>query len=219
MRKSYRYKQTYEVLGAEVHGHSGRVGTPLDKLRQFFLLAGSFLLNRYVTKWELQSIVGAFVNPFMHKRPCMSVFSKLYVIINNMPNHEKFMPWNAAVYDEILFAVLLLPFAEADIRAPASCVVSATDATVVRAGSCTAQVPPLLADMFYSRAGKRGEHVRLDWLEHELVWLPCALAPPSEELDSLVRAIPWELPRSNRFDHVAHMNIQEVLACAHEISS
>ena len=82
----------------------------------------------------------------------MSVFSKLYVVINNMRDNEKFVRWNAAVYDEILFAFLVLPFAEADVRAPVSRVISATDATVERAGSCTAQVPPRLADMLFSRA-------------------------------------------------------------------
>ena len=91
-------------------------------------------------------------------------------------------------------AVLVLPFAEADVRAPVSRVISATDATVERAGSCTAQVPPKLADMLLIRAEKRGEHVRLDWHEHELVWQPCDLAPPSEDRDSLVRALPWGPP-------------------------
>ena len=111
-----------------------------------------------------------------------------------MRGNEKFFRWNAAVYDEILFAVLVLPFAEADVRAPVSRVISATDATVERAGSCTAQVPPKLADMFFSRAEKRGELVILDWHEHELVWQPCDLAPPSEDLDNLVRVLPWENP-------------------------
>ena len=110
-------------------------------------------MKRWISKWELQSIVGAFANPFMHKRPCMSVYSKLYVVINNMKDNEKLLRWNSAVYDEILFAVFVLPFAEADVRAPVSRVISATDATVERARSCTAQVPPKLADMLFSRAG------------------------------------------------------------------
>ena len=116
-----------------------------------------------------------------------------------MRDNEKFVRWNAAVYDEILFAVLVLPFAEADVRAPVSRVISATDATVERVGSCTALVPPNLADMLFSRAEKRGEHVRLDWHEHELVWQPCDLAPPSEDMGSPIRALPWENPRAYRF--------------------
>lgn len=130
-------------------GHSGRVGTPLDKLRQICRLVGGFWRKHQVSKWELQSIVGAFVNRFMHKRPCMSVFSKLYVVINNMRGNEKFVRWNAAVNDEILFAVLVLPFAEADVRAPVSRVISATDAAVERVGSCTAHVPPKLANVLF----------------------------------------------------------------------
>ena len=146
----------------EVDGHSGRVGTPLNKLRQICRLAGVFSMKRWLSKWELQSIVGAFANHFMHKLLCISVFSKLHVVINIMRDNEKFVRWNAAAYDEILFAVLVLPFAAADVRAPVSRVIPATDATVERAGSCTAQVPPKLADMLFSRAEERGEHVRLD---------------------------------------------------------
>ena len=58
-------------------------------------------MKSWISKWGLQSIVGAFVYPFMHKRPCMSVFSKLYVVINSMRDNEKFVRWNAAVYDEV----------------------------------------------------------------------------------------------------------------------
>ena len=45
--------------------------------------------------------------------------------MKNMKDNAKFVRWNAAVYDEILFAVLLLPFAEADVRAYVSRVISA----------------------------------------------------------------------------------------------
>ena len=117
------------------------------------------------------------------------------------------------MYDEILFAALLLPFAEADVRAPVSRVISATDATVERAGSCTTRVPPKHADLLFSRAEERGEHVRLDWHEHELVWQPCDLAPPSEDLDSLVRALPWETTRGYRFTQIAHINIKNCQQC------
>ena len=43
--KKYRYQQRYEVLGTEVDGHSGRVGTPLEKLRQICRLVGGFLMK------------------------------------------------------------------------------------------------------------------------------------------------------------------------------
>ena len=43
VKNSYRYQQRYEVLGTEVDGHSGRVGTRLDRLRQICRLVGVFV--------------------------------------------------------------------------------------------------------------------------------------------------------------------------------
>jgi hypothetical protein len=86
VKKSYRYQQRYEVVGTEVDGHIGRVGTPLEKLRQICRLVGGFLMKSWISKWELQSIVGAFVNPFMYKRP---LYVRLFEALRRHKQHDR----------------------------------------------------------------------------------------------------------------------------------
>ena len=69
----------------------------------------------------------------------------------------------------------------------------------------------------YRRTEKRGERARLRITEYELEWIPCRLSKPTGDLDALVESLVWRCPRAARFQRVAHINIQEVLACGHEV--
>ena len=116
-----------------------------------------------------------------------------------------------------LIAMLMLPWAESSIRAPLSCTISATDATVERSGACVAGVNAPLAHLLFQRAEKRGEHVRLNWDAHDIQWLPCRLAKPTGDLDAIIMALNWRRPWAGKFKHLYHINVQEVEAVVREI--
>ena len=113
-------------------------------------------------------------------------------------------------------ALLLMPFAEADIRAPVSAQLSSTDATVQKSGSCVAEVTDAIAQLLYAKSEKRGESVRLDWSDDELKWHPIKMNTPEPKVDELIQCIRWHTPHGARFRHGSHINIQEVLACVLE---
>ena len=75
-------------------------------------------------------------------------------------------------------ALLLMPFAEADIRAPVSAQLSPTDATVQKSDGCVAEVTDAIAQLLYAKSEKRGESVRLDWSDDELKWHPTTMSIP-----------------------------------------
>ena len=87
------------------------------------------LVNQPLAKSELQALIGNFIQPFLHDRCCMPVFGQAYRIINNM-HKGRLYRWDPLLFDELLMAAVLLSLAEANIRAPVSALLSATDATV-----------------------------------------------------------------------------------------
>ena len=98
-----------------------------------------------------------------------------------------------AVKDELAFAVILMPFAAANIRWPMDTELSCADATPCAAGAVSAVVPDLMAAALYRIAEHRGEYVRLDWdgLQEQLE--PSAMARPLKEINQLVSCLPWRL--------------------------
>ena len=73
-----------------------------------------------------------------------------------------------AVVDELLLACLSLSCSRTNIRQPVDTVISATDATVKRAGRCRALVPPKIARALYRRCEQRGEDGKLRWSDLEI---------------------------------------------------
>ena len=151
----------------------------------------------------------------MLSRILMSIFSRIYCSIESMPDCP--VKWNPIVYVELFFAACMLPVAESNLRAVVSSRVSATDATTVKAGSCHADVSAGISQLFYCKSEKKRENIRLDWTSAELQWIPCKLLRPNPELDELIRSLPWTSPRASRFQRLSHINVQEMLACVHEL--
>ena len=160
--------------------------------------------------WDPSSRPSCIVYPFY------GPFGSAYNWITDWKSHG-FQKWAPELKEELLGAVLMLPLAKANLRAPISSLVSATDATVTKAGSCEACVPKAVARFMYKRSEMKGERVRLDWTTEELKWSPCAMQKPTGYLDELVASLPWKKPRASRFARNAHINIQELVAAADEI--
>jgi hypothetical protein len=102
--KRFHFKQEFEVLGTHRDGHRGTVGTHVDKRRQLFRLCASLLRQPRVTKEILESLVGNFVQPFMHNRCLMTVFQSLYVHMSAMGRGMGGRRWHPIVFDELFLA-------------------------------------------------------------------------------------------------------------------
>ena len=91
-----------------------------------------------------------------------------YIFIECMNDHDTYaIPQD--VYDELLAASLLLTVAHTDVRAAVSTRISATDATVRRAGACQSVVPQKIANMFFRLSESRGStpaYVGLIWRQN-----------------------------------------------------
>ena len=116
----------------------------------------------------------------------------------------------AEIRDELLSAVLHLPFAASNARAQVSQVVSATDATPTMCGGVCTTLPRVLVEHLYRNSEHRGEHVRLDWSAMEEATLETKMKRPQEHIDQLVNCMNWKKTRQYSFSKVSHVNLQEM---------
>ena len=114
-KKAINKEYSFKAWGTSVNSKSGRVGAPLQKLKQIEQLTCQLLAEGRASKKALQKLIGLYVHPFMHRRECMSIFHHVYVFLEKMPEQGiKRLPH--FIRDELICAVLLLPLAEANIR-------------------------------------------------------------------------------------------------------
>ena len=85
IKKAFDKEYCFKAWGTQVDSNSGRVGTPLQKLRQVEELTLRLISQKHVSKKALQKLLGLYVHPFMHRRECMSIFHHTYLFIDNLP--------------------------------------------------------------------------------------------------------------------------------------
>ena len=160
--KRFTKLSKFKVWGTEVDSSSGRVGTPIDKLRQLCQVTCSVLRLRRVSKKCLEQLVGLFIHPFMHRRLCVSVFGEVYTLLETWPcRGRKALP--KALVEEFVGACLILPLCHTNIRWPVSQRVSSADASLSGAGRCATRTLPSVSRLLHRAAEHVGERVRLDW--------------------------------------------------------
>eukprot|EP00438_Fugacium_kawagutii_P011070 Skav217204 [mRNA] locus=scaffold3544:98164:102639:+ [translate_table: standard] len=201
-KKAFQKEYTFKAWGTEVCSDTGRVGCPLAKLRQLETLTCQLLMHRFATKKSLQKLLGLFVHPFMHRRECMSIFHHTYLHIDSMPEGiAKRLPQH--VTDELITAVLLLPFASANMRLPVSVRVSATDASLAGGGRA-------------STITAKSRHTRLDWTDRELPPQSSMVQAPDTLVDTFMKHH-WVSTQSCKFQLKEHINLLELRMLHEEI--
>lgn len=204
INKSYEFK----AWGTAVSSTTGRIGAPYEKLRQIEYLACQLLLEGHASKKALQKLIGCFVHPFMHRRECMSIFNHVYLFIEKMPESGiKRLPHH--IRDEIACAVLLLPFAQSNIRTPVSVRLAATDASSKKGGRASCLTSKAFAKTLYRFAETKGEHCRLDWEKHSLPPPSCMKTAP-QALEDALNMHHWTAAQSMSFKRREHINILEL---------
>ena len=154
---------------------------------------------------------------FVFKREMFSVFHHIFKFVDGLSE----TPWTwtrlpAFILDELRAAMLLLPLAESDLRAPLSTTLWATDATPTGGGAVSCEVPKGVIEKLYEISEQRGAHVRLDGVrpgedDHQ------KLAGRSSEVGLLALSLPWTVRAQYRFRHISHINLQEARALVREI--
>ena len=114
-KKSFQKAETFVAWGTEVDSQSGRVGTPIRKLRQLGRVLSEVLELNSVSKKMLQQVTGLLVHPFMHRRNLMCLLQDTFIWIETLNDKEsKALP--PGVREELLWCSLCLPVAEANVR-------------------------------------------------------------------------------------------------------
>ena len=207
-KKAFTKEPRFLAWGTEVDSESGRVGTPLYKLKQLRGLLEDVCSLPKVTKKLVQRCLGLVVHPCMHKRIIMCLLQEVYIWVENMhPTQPCKIP--NKVREELLCLALTLPLCHANIRRPVSCRVSATDASLDGGGRACTITTPEVSQTLYRYAVHKGEAVRLDW-EHGALAPPSEMSPAPPQLEALMNAHVWNTTHKCRFGHRQHINILEL---------
>ena len=113
--KVFAKAEKFTAWGTEVDSKSGRVGTPLIKLKQLSQLLSSVCRLKSVSKKLLQAITGLLVHPFMHRRSLMCILQDTFMWIERLKEGES-RPLPVAVREELLCSGLMLPLCHSNIR-------------------------------------------------------------------------------------------------------
>ncbi len=119
--------------------------------------------------------------------------------------------------DELLASAQLLPLSHTNIRTPVSSVISATDSSGARGGSCQATVTERMSRLLHRRSEFRGEHGRLAWNVIGEMIEPTSMTEPDVDLDDLLASLPWRSPKSYLHKGAHHINVQEMRAIYEEL--
>lgn len=206
-KKAFSKEPKYIAWGTEVDNKTGRVGTPLLKLRQLAAVIQKACSLPKVTKKLMQGLTGLLVHPFLHRRLAMSILQDTYLWVEKLPDAEsRTMP--AKVREELLGCALILPLCHSNIRWSVSKRIGASDASSQHGGRAAALVNQSTANTLYRFAEHRGEHIRLDWEKGAVQPISqMERAPP--ELERVVQDLPWNQTESIHFSHRQHINILE----------
>ena len=85
-KKAFDKEYSFKAWGTSVDSNTGRVSSPIEKLRQIEVLTLALLKHGLASKKALQKLVGLYVHPFMHRRECMCVFHHVYQYMDHLPN-------------------------------------------------------------------------------------------------------------------------------------
>ena len=214
-KKAFSYQTEFQAWGTEVNSSTGRVGTPLIKLKQLSCLVAQVCKLKVVSKKLLQRVLGLFVHPCMHQRLLMCLLQDSYTWVENLDDKQPRKLPNS-VREELLTLSLAIPLCHSNIRWPVSHRISATDASLKGGGQAATLTTPSIARTLYRYSVHRGESVRLDWTNGRLA-PPSEMQPAPESLEQLMQAHVWNTTGACSFAHKQHINVLEMKMLKREL--
>ena len=207
-KKQFSKKQNFTAWGTNVDNASGRVGVPLEKLKQLSHLIVDVCNLEFVGLKLLQKTVGLLVHPAMHRRLFMSLLQDTYQFIAKLqPKKQYRMP--VGVREELLWMCMCLPVMHSNARWPVSNRVGASDASLSGGGRAACLTTGPIAKTLYRYSEHTGEPVRLDWSKGAVEPVSTMKGAPLE-LENLMLAHSWTTSHKCKFSHRQHINILEM---------
>ena len=207
-KKQFTHLSDFVAWGTAVSSATGRVGTPLVKLKQLCQLIVEVCCIGRVTQKLIQKTVGLLIHPCMHRRICMSLLQDTYTWCDKLkPGLNYQLP--SSVREELLWMGLCLPVMHANMRWPVSQRIGASDASSTGGGRAVTYTEPHIAQTLFRFSEHIGEAVRLDWQEGSLA-PPSAMHAAPSELEGLMLAHTWTTSHKCKFAHKQHINILEL---------
>ncbi len=207
-KKQFTKEYHFQAWGTEVDSQSGRVGTPLKKLKQLESLLIQVCFLPKVSQKLLQRTLGLIVHPCMHQRHIMCLLQEAYFHVDKLATGEpRRLP--KVVREELLTLALVLPLCHSNIRWPVSCRIGASDASLGGGGRAVTLTKDSVAQTLYRFGVHRGESVRLDWEKGALAPPSTMIAAPTE-LEDLMMEHTWNTTHKCKFGHRQHINILEM---------
>ena len=175
-KKQFTKEYTFQAWGTSVDSVTGRVGTPMLKLKQLEGLLLDVCQLPKVSQKLLQKVLGLLVHPCMHQRLIMSLLQEAYLFVNKLgKTGPAKLP--KSVREELLLVGLLLPLCHSNIRWPVSSRVGASDASLKGGGRAVTLASNSVAQTLYRFSVHKGESVRLDWQKGLLLLLLQCVRP------------------------------------------
>lgn len=214
-KKAFNKEYCFKAWGSSVDSETGRIGSPVEKLRQVEELTIALLRTGCATKKALQKLVGLFIHPFMHRRECMSLFHHIYVYIESLPDN-KLVRLPHHIRDELLTACLVLPLSSSNARWAVSPQVAATDASSKGGGRASTLTTKVLAKTLFRFSERRGEYCKLDWVEHPIPPPTDMHQAPEVLIQSMMKHC-WSTTERTVFRRKEHINLLEMEMLKKEI--
>ena len=151
---------TDTVLGGEVDGEVGSVGSPMG--RRFVLMILLLYASRlqWVSAYLVESLLGNVTFSFLFRRPLLAVLQTIFSSAED--DRSKLRPLSRAAAGELTLAALLLPLAQSDLRAPALPGVWSVDASPDGGGITHAAASSGQARELFRLREKRGGYSKLE---------------------------------------------------------
>lgn len=214
-KKAYTKSKKFVAWGTEVDSESGRVGSPILKLRQLCDIIIAYCRLKSASKKLTQQILGLLIHPLMHRRCMMCLLQECFCWVETLPDKGN-TKIPVKVREELLWVGMCLPLCHTDITWPVSCRIGCSDASLSGGGRAATVTTEPVSSTLFRFAEHRGEHVRLDWASG-------ALAPATEmqqvpvEIEELIQDHSWTVTESISFRRKQHINILETKMIHHEL--
>ena len=179
--KGFRDETQSTFWGADLEG---KKGTLRASLKRAIPLAG--LVLRLVSLGVgsanlLQIIAGSLISIFLFRRRFLSLLDSLFEACAIAEKLGRSVSLAGRVKSDLLVMVALMPLAAANLRAPVSSRILASDASNWGEAACFAKVPPFVAKELYRHVLRKSVWTKL--LQPAAAWTRAAgLLDPSEEL-------------------------------------
>lgn len=163
-----------------------------------------------VSQKVLQNVLGLFAVILNFRRPCYAVLDHIYWDTDSHgPGWKRI---SRAIAEELHAACLLVSCAVSSLRPSPYSRLQATDATPIRAGTCTALISEALAVSLLRAVETGGSRVYLalrQAVEEE------KLLAPSKHIDRIAPSSNWQVEASYSFRFGGRFNLQESRALKH----